>query len=81
MEYIEQWPMLWEHTCCQSTRWSGARLCDRCGRAAAATVHGVAVADAMARLSSMDDGPLAIAAAAAPARGHLNTRRLQEGIH
>jgi hypothetical protein len=60
MDHRAQTHILWEHTCCRSTRWSAARLCDRCGARAAATIVGVTVADAMARLNSLDDRPVSM---------------------
>jgi len=58
MDHHAQTHVLWEHTCCQTRRWSASPLCDRCGAQASATIRGVSLEDAMTRLNSLDHRPV-----------------------
>ena len=45
---------LYEHSCCGSVRWSGARRCDGCGASSEVRVWNVSLGQAMARLHRQD---------------------------
>ena len=54
VNYQAQTHALWEHTCCQTRRWSAGQRCDRCGAQATSTILRVSIEDAMARLHSLE---------------------------
>ena len=48
---------LWEHTCCNTIRWSGHRRCDLCGAPADSYSPNVTLEEAMQRLHRRDESP------------------------
>ncbi len=54
---LHQPVMLYEHSCCGSVRWSGARCCDQCGAWSELRVWNISLGRAMARLHRHDVAP------------------------